>query len=214
MKHQWTRAIALLLALGAAPAMAMDMDQLEAAKERAGMLDQVRTLLADESASVRLAVFEEVMKSDDSVLRSMALESAFSSDDERLETAGLRQLFEDRELLSVELIEPGEPTQAQAFTYQVWRELTLSELRIDQATDELSGSFSGANAYGKFVGQLVRGGWIIDMSWSGYNCSLALSQVSGVDLSGALRCAIGGRYAREESANGDSASLPFRIRLS
>ncbi|TLF47242.1 hypothetical protein FEI13_16330 [Halomonas urmiana] len=214
MKCKRRGVIVLLLALWATPAMAMNMSQLEAAKERAGMLDQVRTLLADDSASVRLAVFEEVMKSDDPVLRSMALESAFSSGDERLQTAGLRQLFQDRELLSVEVIEPREPSQAQAYTFQLWRELMLKELRIDQATDELSGSFNGARASGKFVGHLTRGGWRVDLSWAGYSCSLELTQVSGVDLSGALRCAITGRHAREGNAGGQSATLPFRIRLS
>ncbi|MGJ7461897.1 hypothetical protein ACR80S_12420 [Halomonas sp. MA07-2] len=214
MKHKGMRAMALLLVLGATPTLALDMSQLEAAQERAGMLDRVRTLLADDSASVRLAVFEEVMKSDDPVLRSMALESALASGDDRLETAGLRQLFQDRELLSVEIIEPREPTQAQAYTFNIWRELMLSNLRIDRATDELSGRFNSGGASGSFAGHLTRGGWRIALSRTGYSCSLELTQVSGVDLSGALHCAIGGSTAGERYAGGQTASLPFRIRLS
>lgn len=214
MKRKGIRAMALLLTLGATPTIAFDMSQLEAAQERAGMLDRVRTLLADDSASVRLSVFEEVMKSDDPVLRSMALESALASGDDRLETAGLRQLFQDRELLSVEIIQPREPTQAQAYTFNIWRELMLSELRIDRATDELSGRFRAANASGTFAGHLTRGGWRIGLGVPYLRCSLDLTQVSGVDLSGALHCAISGAHVKEDRAGSQSATLPFRIRLS
>ncbi|HLV18810.1 MAG TPA: hypothetical protein VKY70_15245 [Pseudomonas sp.] len=214
MLHPRNVIIALLLTVAAAPALALDISRLEAAQERAGVLDQVRTLLADDSASVRLAVFEEVMKSDDPVLRSMAMESALNSDDERLQTAALRQLFQDREYLSVEIIEPREPSQPQAYTYRIWRELMLSELRIDRATDELSGRFRGANVNGRFVGQLTRSGWRIGLAGNYYECTLALTQVGGVDLSGALDCAIKGNHRKENNAGGRSATLPFRIRLS
>lgn len=207
-------ALALLLTLVSLPTLALDISRLEAAQERAGVLDQVRLLLADDSASVRLAVFEEVMKSDDPVLRSMAMESALNSDDDRLATAALRQLFQDREYLSVELLEPRDPSQPQAYTFRVWRELMLSELRIDRATDELSGRFRSADANGRFVGHLTRSGWRIGMSRHGFDCTLELAQLGGVDLSGALECAISGVHARENNAGGRGATLPFRIRLS
>lgn len=207
----------IALAIASSPLMALDLGSLEAAQERAGIIDRVKTLLADDSPSVRLAVFEEVMKSDDPVLRSLAFESAFSSDDETLQTAGLRQLLRDRSFLAVEVMSPTEPDQTQAYTYRLWRELMLEELRIDPATDEITGKFHSAannNTY-RFVGQLTRGGWRLELkAHNSYSCVLALTELSGVDLTGVLDCAIGSVMAGEKYAGGNSASLPIRIRLS
>lgn len=208
-------ALGLTLAMTSAPVMAIDMSRLEAAQERAAMLDQVRNLLADDSPSVRLAVFEEVMKDDDPVLRSMAMEAAFSGDDERLQTAGLRRLLEEREFLAVELIEPMDPSQAQAYTYGVWRELVLKELEVDAASDEVSGKFDTAQFGNQwFIGQLTRGGWRLQLDARSFRCHLSLSELSGVDLMGSLECAITGRAAGDDNAGGNRATLPFRIRLS
>jgi len=209
-------ATGLTLALLAAPTMAMDQQHLEAARERAAMIDQVRNLLADNSPSVRLAVFEEVMKDEDPVLRSMAMEAAFSGDDERLKTAGLRKLIEEREFLAVELIEPMEPTQPQTYTYNIWRELLLKELKVDSTNDEINGRFTSAGIVQpkKFIGQLTRGGWRIQLAKNSYHCHLTLSELNGVELNGSLECAITGRTAGDDYAGGNRASLPFRIRLS
>lgn len=213
----------LILALALMPAFsfihsdaqAFDPSRFEAAQERAALLDRVRTLLADESASVRLAVFEEVMKDDDPVLRSMALEAAFQGDDERLHTAGLRELIRNRDFLAVELLEPSNPSQAQAYTYSVWRELMLTNLTIDDATDQVSGRFhSAGNSNTPFAGQLSRGGWLLQLQKYDYHCHLSLTELSGVDLTGSLDCAISGRAAGDERAGEGRASLPFRIRLS
>lgn len=206
--------LTLALALNAAPASAFDQNRLEAAQERAALLDQVRNLLADESASVRLAVMEEVMKDDDPVLRSMALEAAFSGDDERLHTAGLRQLIKERDFLAVELIEPMDPSQPQAYTYNIWRELMLTDLAIDTETDQISGRFNSANTHGSIMGQLTRGGWRLQLQRGHYNCHLTLTELGGVDLMGSLNCAITGRTASDDFAGGNRATLPFRIRLS
>lgn len=206
--------LALALTLNATPAPAFDQNRFEAAQERAALLDQVRNLLADESASVRLAVMEEVMKDDDPVLRSMALEAAFSGDDERLHTAGLRQLIEERDFLAVELIEPMDPSQPQAYTYRVWRELMLTDLAIDTDTDQVSGHFNSANMNGSIMGQLTRGGWRLQLKRGHYNCHLTLTELGGVDLMGSLNCAITGRTANDDYAGGNRAALPFRIRLS
>lgn len=207
--------LTLALALGAAPASAFDQSRFEAAQERAALLDQVRTLLADESASVRLAVFEEVMKDDDPVLRSMALEAAFSGDDERLHTAGLRQLIKERDFLAVELIEPMDPSQAQAYTYDIWRELILTDLKIDTGTDQLNGRFNTAHmANTNFMGQLNRGGWRLQLQRGHYNCHLTLTELGGVELMGSLSCAITNRSATDDYAGDNRATLPFRIRLS
>ncbi|TDA95490.1 hypothetical protein [Halomonas marinisediminis] len=209
-------ALPLVLALtgGVSPALAFDQNRFEAAQERAALLDQVRNLLADESASVRLAVFEEVMKDDDPVLRSMALEAAFSGDDERLHTAGLRQLLKERDFLAVELIEPMDPSQPQAYTYNIWRELMLTDLSIDTDTDQVSGKFNSANSGGRFTGQLTRGGWRLQLKSGHYHCHLTLTELGGVDLMGSLNCAITSRTAGDDYAGGNRAALPFRIRLS
>lgn len=215
MSYTRLAALSLTLALGVTPAVAMDQSNFEAAQERAAMLDQVRNLLADDSASVRLAIFEEVMKDDDPVLRSMAMEAAFSGDDERLQTAGLRQLIEEREFLVVELIEPTDPTQAQKFTYSIWRELVLRGLKLDQSSDEIQGRFDTAITNNRdVIGQLTRGGWRLQLDYRGYNCHLTLSELSGVNLNGSLDCAINGRDARDDRAGANSATLPYRIRLS
>lgn len=207
--------LALPLLLAASSAWAFDQNRFEAAQERAALLDQVRNLLADESASVRLAVFEEVMKDDDPVLRSMALEAAFQGDDQRLHTAGLRQLIEERDFLAVELIEPMDPSQAQAHTYAVWRELMLYELGLDDPTDQIQGKFNTAQIINTgFVGQLTRGGWRLKLQRGDYSCHLSLTELSGVDLMGSLDCAISGRSANDDNAGDNRATLPFRIRLS
>ncbi|XKE46954.1 hypothetical protein LG302_07410 [Halomonas organivorans] len=208
-------ALGLALAVCATPAIAMDQSSFEAAQERAAMLDRVRNLLADDSTSVRLAVFEEVMKDDDPVLRSMAMEAAFSGDDDRLKTAGLRQLIEAREFLAVELIEPRDPSQAQAYTYDVWRELVLKELKLDPSSDEIQGRFDTARSSNRpFIGQLTRGGWRLQLDSGHFRCHLGLSELSGVDLMGSLECAITGRASGDDRAGANRVTLPFRIRLS
>lgn len=207
--------LTLALALCAAPASAFDQSRFEAAQERAALIDQVRTLLADDSASVRLAVFEEVMKDDDPVLRSMALEAAFSGDDERLHTAGLRQLIKERDFLAVELIEPMDPSQAQSYTYDIWRELMLTDLKIDTGTDQVSGRFNSAHMGNtNFMGQLTRGGWRLQLQRGHYNCHLTLSELGGVELMGSLSCAITNSSTNDDNAGDNRATLPFRIRLS
>lgn len=210
-----------VLALASTPLMALDLASLEAAQERAGIIDRVRNLLADDSASVRLAVFEEVMKGDDPLLRSMAMETALLSDDERLQTAGLRQLFHSRDFLVVEVVVPTQPSQAQAYTYNIWRELTLDELRINSANDQITGKFRAAGINNSdFVGQLDRGGLRLELKafrtsyGFRYTCALALNELSGVELSGVLECAIGTPHTEEGNAGANSASLPARIRLS
>ncbi|MBZ9556915.1 MULTISPECIES: hypothetical protein [unclassified Modicisalibacter] len=206
----------LILGMLTTSTMAMDQQDLEIARERAAMIDEIRNLLSDDSPSVRLAVFEQVMKDDDPVLRSMAMETAFSNDDERLKTAALRKLIEEREFIAVELIEPMDPSQPQAYTYNIWRELVLLELKIAPLSDEVSGRFRSAG-FGNsqtFSGQLTRGGWLMQLAAGYYNCHLTLSELDGVNLNGSLECAIGGRATGEDYAGGNRASLPFRIRLS
>lgn len=213
--------ISLFLALGSAPLMALDLASLEAAQERAGIIERVSNLLADDSAAVRLAVFEEVMKGEDPLLRSMAMETALSSDDERLQTAGLRQLIQSRDFLVVELVEPTQASQAQAYTYSLYRELTLADLRINSATDEITGNFRTASVRNNnFVGQLTRGGLRLELkshprnNMPQYNCALALNELSGVELAGVLDCSIGGPHVEEGNAGSNSASLPVRVHLS
>lgn len=222
MKHVRAYWIGLVLALASTPLMALDLASLEAAQERAGIIDRVRNLLADDSAAVRLAVFEEVMKGEDSLLRSMAMEAALVSDDERLQTAGLRQLIDSRDFLVVEIVEPTQASQAQAYSYSLWRELTLTELKINTANDQITGKFRAAAIPNSgFVGQLDRGGLRLELkayrTGSGnyqYTCALALNELSGIELAGVLDCYIGAPYREEDRADGNSASLPARIRLS
>lgn len=221
MKYVRVCWMALVLALTSSPLMALDLASLEAAQERAGIIDRVSSLLADDSAAVRLAVFEEVMKGEDSLLRSMAMETALGSDDERLKTAGLRQLIQSRDFLVVEVVEPTQGSQAQAYTYSLYRELTLADLKINSANDEIIGSFRTASVRNNnFVGQLTRGGLRIELkshnrnSMPQYSCALALNELSGVELAGVLNCSIGGEHRGEENAGGNSAILPARIRLS
>lgn len=220
MKYLRVCCMSVVLALASFPLMALDSASLEFAQERAGIIDRVRNLLADDSVSVRLAVFEEVMKGDDALLRSMAMEIALSSDDERLQTAGLRQLIQSRDFLIMEVVEPTQASQAQVFTYNVWRELTLDELKINSANDQINGRFRTAVATNNdFVGQLDRGGLRLELKafysggW-GFSCILALNELSGVELAGVLNCSIGKQYQGEERADGNRASLPVRVRLS
>ncbi|MHB0777662.1 hypothetical protein [Halomonas sp. WWR20] len=200
------------------PAHAIDLANIEAAKERAGIIDRVRELLNDESPSIRLAVFDEVMKGDDPVLRSMAQEAALNADDERLQTAALRQLFRDRESILVEIIQPSQATQPQAYLYSVWHGLSLYNLKIDETSDEFTGTFNAARTGTPrtFNGQLVRGGWQANLvtHLSAYTCVLAIREITGVDLTGSLECEITGKAAGEDQANGRSASLPVRVKLS
>ncbi|MEL7982785.1 hypothetical protein AAG584_22335 [Vreelandella titanicae] len=222
MKHIRAYWIGLILALASAPLMALDLASLEAAQERAGIIDRVRNLLADDSAAVRLAVFEEVMKGEDSLLRSMAMEAALVSDDERLQTAGLRQLINSRDFLVVEVVEPTQASQAQAYTYSLWRELTLTELKINTANDQITGEFrAAAIADSGFVGQLDRGGLRFELKAYrtgpgkyNYTCALVLNELSGIELAGVLDCYIGAPHSEEDRADDNSASLPARIRLS
>lgn len=223
MKYVRVCWICLLLALSSTPLMALDLASLEAAQERAGIIDRVRNLLADDSAAVRLAVFEEVMKGGDPLLSSMAIETALSSDDERLKTAGLRQLIHSRDFLVVEIVEPTQASQAQAYTYSLWRELTLTELKVNTTNDQLTGSFRAATITdSNFVGQLDRGGLRLELKAHrqgyspnyNYTCALELNELTGVELAGVLDCYIGGAHREEDNANGNSASLPARVRLS
>ncbi|MFD2191667.1 hypothetical protein [Pistricoccus aurantiacus] len=215
MQMKYPRWILTVLFIIAMPALAIDLADLEAAKERASIIDRVRELLADDSPSVRLAVFEEVMKGDDPVLRSMALETALNADDERLKTAALRQLIRDRDNILIEIVQPVDPSQAQAYLYAAWRELIISELKIDESTDEITGRFSTAQtASTKFTGQLIRGGWQLRLARPSFTCFLTMSEVSGVELSGALQCSISGRATTEDAANANSATLPARVKLS
>lgn len=222
MKYFRACYMCLFMTLGSSPLMALDLSSLEAAQERAGIIDRVSSLLADDSAAVRLAVFEEVMKGDDPLLRSMAMETALSSDDERLQTAGLRQLIQSRDFVVVEVVEPTQASQAQAYTYSLWRELTLNELRINSDNDQITGKFRAAGiSNSDFVGQLDRGGLRLELKAfrasqgvHHYTCALALNELSGVELAGMLDCYIGGPHREEGNADGNSASLPARIRLS
>lgn len=221
MKKVFVCWMSLVMAIVSTPLMALDLASLEAAQERAGIIDRVRNLLADESAAVRLAVFEEVMKGQDPLLRSMAIETALISDDERLQTAGLRQLIHSRDFIVVEVLEPAQASKAQAYTYSLYRELTLTDLRINTATDEITGNFRNASVRNNnFVGQLTRGGLRIELkshpvhSMPQYTCALALNELSGVELAGVLDCAISGPHTAEDKADGNSASLPARVRLS
>lgn len=208
----WT---ALVLALTSLPLMALDLASLEAAQERAGIIDRVRTLLTDDSAAVRLAVFEEVMKGDDPLLRSMALETALISSDARLQTAGVRQLIHSRDFLVVEVVEPAQASQAQAYTYSLWRELTLIDLRVNSENDQITGKFRTAGIRNSdFIGQINRGGLRLEMRINYYTCALILNELSGVELAGVLDCGISGSLTAEDRADGNSASLPVRIRLS
>ena len=157
------------------------------------------------------------MKGDDPVLRSMALETALNADDERLKTAALRQLIRDRDNILIEIVQPVDPSQAQAYLYTTWRELIIFDLRIDESTDEITGWFSTAQiGRTEFVGQLVRGGWQLRLARPGsyFTCFLTMSEVSGVELSGALQCSISGRATTEDAANANSATLPARVKLS
>ncbi|EHJ94651.1 hypothetical protein [Vreelandella boliviensis] len=222
MKHVRACWMGLLLAFASFPLMALDLASLEAAQERAGIIDRVRNLLADDSASVRMAVFEEVMKGSDPLLRNMAMETAMLSDDERLQTAGLRQLINSRDFIVVEIVEPTQASQAQAYTYSLWRELTLTELKIDTTNDQITGKFRAAAVRNNdFVGQLDRGGLRLELkSYRDgrgnyhYTCGLAFNELSGTELAGMLSCFIGSLQSGEDKANGNSASLPARIRLS
>jgi len=204
----------LALLITALPARALDLGDLEAAREQAAVIDKVTALLEDDSPSVRLAVFEQVMKDDDPILRSLAMEKALGSDDERLRTAAFRQLFHDRDTLIVEVTLPEDPTPTQSWLYSNWSGLALTQLAIDKSNDELSGRFTTVQYNSQFAGQLVRGGMRLRLPAPYVVCELVTRSVSTASISAALECSLEARILRRIEDGTDHGALPVTISLS
>ena len=204
----------LLFLLLAQPSRALDLGDLEAAREQAAVIDKVTALLEDESPSIRLSVFEEVMDDDDPILRSLAMEKALGGDDERLQTAAFRHLFDDREQLLVEVTLPPDPSASQSWLHQRWSGLALTQLAIDKSNDELSGRYVTVEYSNAFSGQVVRGGIRLRLPAPYVVCELVTRSVSVTTISGALECSIEGRILRRIEDGTSHAALPVRITLS
>jgi hypothetical protein len=199
---------ALLIAAAWSGPLAADAGVLARAQERAELIAQVKSLLESENPAMRLSIFEEVMRGDDALLRSMAMESALGSGDEQLVTSALRELFDGRSEILVKLVLPERPTQAQQWLYQQWHGLMLSNTKVDRTTDQIS------TANRKQKGQLVRGGFELRLPGWNHVCIMRGRPVAGTLLGGALECTMNRPAAAENRAGAERESIPFTISLS
>jgi len=172
-------AILLLSATLLPSASAQDLNA--AVQERAKLIQDVQALLNSENAAIRMATFEEVMKGDDPLIRSMAMEAALGSSDDRLQTAALRLLIKERSLLNVQLEIPTdrEKEEIEDFEYY-WSPLSLTRLALADTPSEFTLYYNDRPAAGTFR----RGGLDADLG----RCRMSMNIANGTTLVGTLDC--------------------------
>lgn len=155
---------------------------------------------------MRLSAIEELLKTDDLQLRSMALETAMGGNDERLQTSAIRWFLNERQQIPVTLMLPERPTEGQRYIYQTWNPLILKKIEVT-GQDEVSFQTPGGQG-----GQLIRGGMDLRFSrHSGIGCTMTLRPAGATTLAGQFLCNFG-QYAGKYG--GDTAGVVARVDLS
>lgn len=209
----------LVLLLSSLYVQAIDLEDLQKAREEAQIIDQVTEIITTGNLNDRIKIFEKVMEGNDPVLRSIVMEAAISDKNDLMRTAAFRQLFTDHEQLLITVNLPDDPNPTQAWLHQGWSGLELFEMKIDK--DALSGRFKTTeynHSRDQFTGKIVRDG--LQLKLVPYNrqhiCNLITTEVSGTLIKGKLKCNLKRVLLKPGGVEDGvpSASLPITIRLS
>lgn len=126
MRTYFWRAVAALMLLQAGAALGQQADPaaiIEAARERARKIEEMKAALNDPDATVRLAVLEAMLTSKDGLMRDIAFETGFSSTDAQVRSLTLRHAFAARDKI---LFDVSPPVEASADIKK------LAQQQIDQ----------------------------------------------------------------------------------
>lgn len=138
---------------------------------------------------VQLASLRAASQELDPALRTLIFEKALKSDDLRLRTAGLRYVLASRSTFDVVVELPVHPTPAQQRIYEIHGLLTLSNVKIDEKTDEIKANIMSR----KVKGSMIRGGF--EISWP--YCRLRMIAGEEDVIQGTLRCMYPGKEQGE-----------------
>ena len=198
------------------PAMAQS-DLILKIKERAKARDEIIELIKSSTEpGLRLAAFEEAVRSDDPELRLSAMGVAFSSNDKRLRKAALRHFLNDRPELRLEFLLPDNADKAQQLLFDQHQALRFMKIKVDPRTDIIT--------FDKYKNQFWSGHLIddgIDLTFkrprgSGetLRCILKLRIASASLMTGQLDCVIKARRMLKKSGGKNRGVLPVKVSLS
>jgi len=147
-------------------------EKIEAARQRAKEINEVKQVLADPDQAVRLAAFESMATSDDPVMRSMALDAGFASTDSLLRNTAFKYTVLGLEQIIITLIvDTKAPKEIQEKSTKYLNEsgqsfkLDINTKKIDLGTGKFerpnnsgyTGNVNGSLltfSYGSFQGEL------------------------------------------------------------
>lgn len=161
--RHWGMAAAGLLALGvAADGWAQSAAEIiEQARARARQVEEIKQVLNDPDQNVRLAAFEAMVGSDDSLMRELALDAGLNSTDEVLRGMALRQAVLGLAQLTITLaVDTAAPKAIQDSSREFLEKNGNSYvMAIDPKTRDLStGAFNmpgNVNQRGNVSGRVV-----------------------------------------------------------
>lgn len=134
-------ALAIVLCSPVANASEIDVAAIQA---RAAKIKEVKDLLNNPDASIRLAAMDAMFASDDLALREAAFYAGMNSADESLRSLAVRHRFAEKSVLSLEMVLPDEPSEEQKALYQYYG----GSLKLEpNAFDLTTGQFSFQSSY-------------------------------------------------------------------
>lgn len=186
--------IAITIAI-TAPSVAWAVGQtdtsklIDEARARAKKIDEVKAALADPDQTVRLAIFEGMVTSDDPLMRDIALQGGLASSDALMRAQAFKHALLAQERLVFTLtIDDSQPKERIESDNKAFIERgSIARIEFDgKAGDIKNGVVKGAynNGSGKVEGMLFTFSY---GNCSGYSCSGELRLQDDNTLSGRLR---------------------------
>jgi hypothetical protein len=203
IKHWGKVAMGLLALAIAAEGWAQSAAEIvEQARARARQVEEIKQVLNDPDQNVRLAAFEAMVGSDDSLMRELALDAGLNSTDQVLRGLALRHAVLGLAQLTLTLtVDDSAPKSTQETTRDYLEKSgSTYVMAIDQKTKDLSTGAFNLPSYANHRGNVS--GLVVTFNYSNYIGELHLQDDN--TLAGTLS------HARSGKAWQFKATAPLR----
>lgn len=129
----------------------------DAIRARAQRIKEMRALLNDPDATVRLETLNQMLKSDDAALHQLGIEAGFASADQNMRALALRRRLQPPADLVLELSPPetGDTKYVTEYLARWGSHVPLRIMAFDQATGQMKLAGGGSDESARLSGTLV-----------------------------------------------------------
>jgi len=202
--------VLFLTVLPAQPVLADSAgDVLQKIRERAKAWGEIVDIIkSNPDQRMRIAAFEEAVKSGDPELRLSAMEAAFASDDKRLRKAALRHHLNAANEIRVDFLVKDDPSVIEDKFYSAFHGLLFHEIKVDNANDAISVDEHF------WSGTLIQDGFDMTFNSRGFaQCVLTMRLADARRMTGRMNCVLHNKRWLRETEGQNKVQLPATVSL-